>query len=312
MRGCSCRGTAGFAHVSCLAEEAKILLAEAEENNLGSKVMGERFTRWRDCSLCEQKYHGVVKCALGWACWKTYSVRPEADWARILSMTQLGNGLFAAGHYEDALSVQEANLSMLRRIGAPENSMFVAQGNLAISYEKTGRHEESLRLLGDVYSRRLKLNGEEHLETLQAASNYVLGLVELNRLEEGKSLMRKAVPVARRVLGESDDTTLRMRWVYTQTLYKDTGASLDDLREAVTTLEDVERTARRVLGAAHPSTMGIEGSLRDARAALIAREAEAMEAAAQNAFRTARVKLAQERSELAEALADMRVAIEKS
>ena len=25
MRGCSCRGTAGFAHVSCLAEQAKIL-----------------------------------------------------------------------------------------------------------------------------------------------------------------------------------------------------------------------------------------------------------------------------------------------
>ena len=99
-----------------------------------------------------------------------------------------------------------------------------------------------------------------------------------------------------------------MRWVYTQTLYKDTGASLDDLREAVTTLEDVGRTARRVLGAAHPSTMGIEGSLRDARAALIAREAEATEAAAQNAFRTARVELAQERLELAGALADMRVA----
>ena len=27
MRGCACRGTAGFAHVSCLAEQAKILIA---------------------------------------------------------------------------------------------------------------------------------------------------------------------------------------------------------------------------------------------------------------------------------------------
>ena len=35
VRGCACRGTAGFAHVSCLAEQAKILFAEAEENNLG-------------------------------------------------------------------------------------------------------------------------------------------------------------------------------------------------------------------------------------------------------------------------------------
>ena len=38
MRMCACRGTAGFAHVSCLAEQAKILVAEAEENNLDWKV----------------------------------------------------------------------------------------------------------------------------------------------------------------------------------------------------------------------------------------------------------------------------------
>ena len=41
MRGCSCRGTAGFAHVSCLAEQAKILVAEAEEN-LDNKTLATR------------------------------------------------------------------------------------------------------------------------------------------------------------------------------------------------------------------------------------------------------------------------------
>ncbi len=55
-------------------------------------------------------------------------------------------------------------------------------------------------------------------------------------------------------------------------LYKDTDATLDDLREAVTTIEDVERTARRVLGGAHPLTSVIEVELRLARAALTARE----------------------------------------
>ena len=30
VRMCACRGTAGFAHVSCLAEQAKILIAEAD------------------------------------------------------------------------------------------------------------------------------------------------------------------------------------------------------------------------------------------------------------------------------------------
>ena len=55
-------------------------------------------------------------------------------------------------------------------------------------------------------------------------------------------------------------------------LYKNETATLDDLREAVTTLEETERIARRVLGGAHPTTMGIDDELRDARAALRARE----------------------------------------
>ena len=58
----------------------------------------------------------------------------------------------------------------------------------------------------------------------------------------------------------------------TKALYNDDRATLDDVREAVTTLEDVAPTARRVLGGAHPTTTGIEKSLRNARALLRARE----------------------------------------
>ena len=67
--------------------------------------------------------------------------------------------------------------------------------------------------------------------------------------------------------------TLRMRWIYAKAHYKDSDATLDDLREAVTTLEDTERTARRVMGGAHPTTAGIEKSLRNSRKVLRAREA---------------------------------------
>ena len=55
-------------------------------------------------------------------------------------------------------------------------------------------------------------------------------------------------------------------------LYRDAGASLNDLREAVTTLEDTTRITRRVFGGAHLSTVDYEQSLRNARAALRARE----------------------------------------
>ena len=124
----------------------------------------------------------------------------------------------------------------------------------------------------DVYSARVKLDGEEHEKTLRAANNYANSLKILKRFEETRTLLRKTIPVARRVLGDGNDLTLRMRWVYAEALYKDTGATLHDLREAVTTLEDVERTARRVLGGAHPNVRSMEESLQQARAALCARE----------------------------------------
>ena len=63
-----------------------------------------------------------------------------------------------------------------------------------------------------------------------------------------------------------------MRWVYAEALYADANATLDDLHEAVTTHEETLRTARRVLGGAHPVTTGVEVSLRLARAALRARK----------------------------------------
>ena len=70
----------------------------------------------------------------------------------------------------------------------------------------------------------------------------------------------------------NDGTNDKMRWVYARALYEDDRATLDNLREAVATLEETERTARRVLGGAHPATEGIEFHLREARAALRARE----------------------------------------
>ena len=58
---------------------------------------------------------------------------------------------------------------------------------------------------------------------------------------------------------------------YVSVLWDD-GATLDDLREAVTTLEETKRTTRRVLGGAHPLTKELEGNVQDARHALRARE----------------------------------------
>ena len=63
-----------------------------------------------------------------------------------------------------------------------------------------------------------------------------------------------------------------MRKVYAIALYRDPGATLDDLREAVTTLEETTRTGRRVMGRSHPLVLRFEQDLRNAQGALRARE----------------------------------------
>ena len=187
-------------------------------------------------------------------------------------MTLLGIGLMRANHHEDALSVQEAQLATMRRVGDSEERILVVQSNLACAYESLGRLQDGLRIRQDVYARRLELLGEEKKQTLQTAYNYAATLKDLHRDDEAKSLLCKYIPVARRVLGESHELTLNLRKVYALALSRDAGATLDDLREALDTLEDAGRIARRVFGGAHPLTGSVERSLRNAQATLRARE----------------------------------------
>ena len=100
-----------------------------------------------------------------------------------------------------------------------------------------------------------------------------LAIVRLKRFEEARSLLRKNLPVLRRVARDSSEVSIRMRALYAQSLYHDAAATLDDLREAATTLEDTVQIARRVFGGAHPTTEEMEVAVRDARTILRAREA---------------------------------------
>ena len=66
----------------------------------------------------------------------------------------------------------------------------------------------------------------------------------------------------------ADTPTLKMSVFCATALYKDPSATFDDLRTAVTMLEDANRIARRVLGGEHPLTRVIGAHLRDSRRVL--------------------------------------------
>jgi hypothetical protein len=276
VRGCACRGTAGFAHVSCLAEQAKILYDEGEENNLGPKVLTERLKRWSTCSLCEQKYHGVVACALGWACWKMYVGRQETDEARRNAMGMLANGLSAASYNECALEVYEANLATLGRLGLlASQHAAITKTNMCTVYSKLGRDEEALALEQTIYSDTLASRGNIHdartlilaLNLSASMLNVAASKLEVNRYREAQSFMSDIIPISRRVLGPEGDTTLKLRGLHAKALFEAAG-SRADVCQAVTELEEIGRTARRRYGVSHPQTGLIQRTLDRAKAKL--------------------------------------------
>ena len=161
---------------------------------------------------------------------------------------------------------------MMRRFGGSEEVILNVQSNIASEYRSLGRIEKALSMREEIYARRLKISGKEHDETIREATCYAAALIDSMRFKGAKELMCKTLPAAQRVLGTSHDLTLRMRKLYAQVLCRDPDATLDDLREAERTLEEIEQTVRRVLGAAHPLASAIEHDLRMSRAALRARE----------------------------------------
>ena len=134
-------------------------------------------------------------------------------------------------------------------------------------WNDTARDRAAWRFSCSDVANRKKLRSGIH-----AANNYAFSLAQLKRSGEAKALLRRQIPMARRVLGEGHEIKLTMSWNYARALYENASATLNDVCEAVTTLEETKRKARRVMGRAHPVTMSIERDLRVARAKLRARE----------------------------------------
>ena len=106
---CACRGGSSYAHVSCVAPQAQVVV----DDEMSHESAESRWNRWNACRLCGQRYHGRMQWALGWACWQTYTCRDavEYNWQRLCAMGVLGRGLKGVCRVKEALVVQEAEIA---------------------------------------------------------------------------------------------------------------------------------------------------------------------------------------------------------
>ena len=221
----------------------------------------------RDPNCLLEHRHGladIVECGGG------VLGRPETDRIRGAAMTELGNGLSAAGYAEEALSVKEAEVSMLRRLGGSRNILISAKANLSACYEVLGRDEETLELRREVWA---------YFEPQSPCQNKFLSAINLSvslrnqgRCEEAKSLLRKVLPEALRLHGPDHDTTLVIRRALVRTVFQDPESSLAELRQAEADFSDVCRRARRIFGASHPESAACEWLMGQLKAKIAARD----------------------------------------
>ena len=121
--------------------------------------------------------------------------------------------------------------------------------------------ERALSIRREVYIGHLRLYGENHRKTLLEANNLASLLIGLQRFKEVRSLLRKALPVARRLLGAEHEVTLSIREDFSGAILEDGDSSAEEKRKAVRMLEDTIRVMRRVLGTSHPTTLHAQKSL---------------------------------------------------
>ena len=272
VRGCSCRGGSGFAHISCLARQANIQFGQHLAAAQNSDDTRNVFLRWIDCRLCEQPFHGLVALAMARACVSTYASRSPGDGVRASAMSALMTHLPA----EEAVTYREQLVSDLQRHGANEASLIEAKSNLGRAYAGAGRHDDALAIWREIHAMNVALRGPEHEETLYSAGNLAHSLVATGHHDEAKTLLRdKVLPTARRVLPPENDVIVSGDSILARAIYQADDASVEDLREAVALLEAVCTTSRRVYGAEHPQVAICESRLDAAQAKLAAAVAAA-------------------------------------
>ena len=185
---------------------------EVEENNL--EVKDEHWYRWYMCSLCEQQYHGVVRCALGWACWKTIHGRPETTLASAHGDDTAWERFSPCRPSRDALIRARGRVVYRAAAWCMKKTCIPIDQSLANSYEDLGRFEESLCLRQDVYS---DISGT--LRNMRAPSHcsqqLPASLVDSSGASKKSShCCAKRYPWRHAILGENDQTTLKMRGCY--------------------------------------------------------------------------------------------------
>ena len=247
--GCGCRGSAGFAHVRCVAGAAR-----------------HKSDTWRMCPTCQQLFTGAFEVAMARQRVELQSDKPAEDEERLEALEALAVANRAADPAE-TLRVYEELLDVRRRAAMADphavtshsnRQLIAALGRVASAHQEMGDYTSALPLYEEELHHWHEIGTDESGElTLDEAA-----LVCMNNLGalyrqmddnfNARPLLESALDARRQVLGDDH--------MHTLSSISNLGSLLNEVGDhklGLELLKEAAGTARRVLGPGHPKTQSL-------------------------------------------------------
>jgi hypothetical protein len=241
MRGCACRGSAGFAHLKCLINAA---WANTQS--------------WYTCPTCKQRWTGALNLGLCRARVELAASLPEADVeARLDAATELTTALTSSGEHAEALELGRATLATAQRvIGNESGCTLQAMVALAATHSDVGDHAAALTLQTEGLTVCRRVFGDDHEQTIASMSDLGTMYYDMDDNEAALPLMEEGLERTRRVRGNDHADTMSCM------------CNLANLHNKMCNYElalplntKALEARRRVLGSRHQTTLVSVGSL---------------------------------------------------
>ena len=240
LRGCACRGSAGFAHVECLVQAAQV-----------------NRTLWRECITCKQPWSGLLALNLAWAHWDAVESRPENDRERLAAAMTLTWSLTLSGERAQALQLGQETLALAQQhYGHEDDDTLSAAGWLAAVHGAMGNDRKALPLATMVLEVHRRKHGDDHTMTMSAVNNLGVTQKRLGNYAEALPLHVEALEGTRRHRGDN-------HWQTLTSIGNLAGlhGAMENYDLALPLMQEALDGTRRLLGNEHPDTLALLGKL---------------------------------------------------
>jgi len=231
VRGCACRGSAGFVHVSCLVTAATHDPAT-----------------WIRCPTCKQDFYGELRRGLATARWELAAALAEGSTERLAAQAAM---LESQGRFLEAVPLFEEVLARDRaKLGDEHSETLTSVYTLAVLHSMNDEKEKALCLAKEALAGRRRTLGDDDVSTLSSMSLVGILHITLEQYDAALPLCFEVLQGRRRVLGEEH--------ISTQDSVNDLAVLYNDKGEpekAIPLYQQAVIHCRRLLGNTHPNTL---------------------------------------------------------